>query len=45
MPVLATKFTRFLCQGFTGNQGTYPSKQAIARGGEMVCGVTRVVRP
>src|ERR1700742_1025623 len=40
MSVLVNAATKVICQGFTGNQGTYPSEQAIADGTKMVGGVT-----
>lgn len=40
MSILVDKNTRVLCQGFTGNQGTFHTEQAIAYGTKMVGGVT-----
>src|SRR6201995_3711899 len=40
MSILVDKNTRVICQGFTGNQGTFHSEQAIAYGTKMVGGTS-----
>ncbi|MBV41121.1 MAG: succinate--CoA ligase subunit alpha [Rhodospirillaceae bacterium] len=40
MSVLVDKNTKVICQGITGNQGTFHSEQAIAYGTQMIGGVS-----
>ena len=40
MSILVDKNTQVICQGFTGNQGTFHSEQAIAYGTKMVGGTS-----
>jgi succinyl-CoA synthetase alpha subunit len=40
MSILVDKNTKVICQGFTGNQGTFHSEQAIAYGTKMVGGTS-----
>ena len=40
MSILVNKTTRVICQGITGNNGTFHTEQAIAYGTQMVAGVT-----
>ena len=40
MSILVDKSTRVICQGFTGNQGTFHSEAAIAYGTKMVGGTS-----
>jgi len=40
MSILIDKTTKVICQGITGNNGTFHTEQAIAYGTQMVAGVT-----
>ena len=40
MSILISSATRVICQGITGNNGTFHTEQAIAYGTQMVAGVT-----
>ena len=40
MSILVNKSTKVICQGITGNNGTFHTEQAIAYGTQMVGGVT-----
>jgi succinyl-CoA synthetase alpha subunit len=40
MSILIDKTTKVICQGITGNNGTFHTEQAIAYGTKMVAGVT-----
>ncbi|PPI88061.1 succinate--CoA ligase subunit alpha [Candidatus Pantoea edessiphila] len=40
MSILVDRFTKVICQGFTGVQGTFHSKQALDYGTKLVGGVT-----
>tara|TARA_Y100000817_G_scaffold285552_1_gene252831 strand:+ start:2415 stop:3290 length:876 start_codon:yes stop_codon:yes gene_type:complete len=40
MSILVNKNTKVICQGFTGNHGTFHSEQAIKYGTQLVGGVT-----
>jgi succinyl-CoA synthetase alpha subunit len=40
MSILVNKKTKVICQGITGNNGTFHTEQAIAYGTRMVAGVT-----
>jgi succinyl-CoA synthetase alpha subunit len=40
MSILVNKNTKVICQGITGNNGTFHTEQAVAYGTQMVAGVT-----
>ena len=40
MAILVDKSTKVICQGITGSQGTFHTKQAKAYGTQIVAGVT-----
>ena len=40
MSILIDKNTKVICQGFTGNHGTFHSEQALKYGTKIVGGVT-----
>jgi succinyl-CoA synthetase alpha subunit len=40
MSILVSKSTKVICQGITGNNGTFHTEQAVAYGTQMVGGVT-----
>ncbi|PPI88731.1 succinate--CoA ligase subunit alpha [Candidatus Pantoea edessiphila] len=40
MSILINKLTKVICQGFTGKQGTFHSKQALNYGTKLMAGVT-----
>jgi succinyl-CoA synthetase alpha subunit len=40
MSILVNKSTKVICQGITGNNGTFHTEQAVAYGTQMVAGVT-----
>ncbi len=40
MSILVNKATKVICQGITGNNGTFHTEQAVAYGTQMVAGVT-----
>src|SRR6185312_13210959 len=40
MSILVDKNTKVICQGFTGNQGTFHTKGALAYGTKMTAGIS-----